>query len=221
MKDSIDRILSGYRQYLVDYGIDTESDNKLLVEWDALIMCFYIALPLELKKKYRDNGGFMETLLSDMEEFLKYCYLREQEGRDGKIVISGYTLHPKSEAVSCFSVYSLFLYSFMEPSEKRDSFYKTMIVYPFCYECVQGVLTAEDCGKLMEKMDIHLRYCGETFNRSKFAQEKNGKMIEKTVDMFIRENHYNDTSMKQMEIDLFRSHITEASFLFEEGGVRR
>lgn len=216
MREFIDIALSKYLEYAKMYRFDV--NEKIWFKWNALIMCLYISMPLELKRQYKENKYSMETLIDDMEEFLKFSYASDLEGRDGMTEISGYTRYENCSEVSCFSIFSLLQYSFMELSEKREKFYKMMIVYPFCYECIEGELQAEDCNKLMEKMDIQLSLREEPFKESRSGEEQNGKNIEKSLRTFISENYYYD-AVGVMEIDKFRSRIIEASFMFEEGGV--
>lgn len=216
MRESIDMALSKYIEYAERYRFDIS--EKLWFKWNALIMCLYISIPSEIKQQYRHKEQSMETLISDIEDFLRFSYASDLKGRDEMTEITGYTRYENCSAVSCFSVYSLLQYSFMDSSEERERFYKTMIVYPFCYECIEGELPAEDCDKMMEKMDIHLISRRELFKSSGPDEEQNGQKIEKEIKVFIKEKHYCE-AVGFMEIDMFKSRIIEASFMFREGGV--
>lgn len=216
MKEFIDIALSKYLEYAKLYRFDTS--EKLWFKWDALIMCLYISMPVELKRRYRENQNSMETLINDMEEFLKFSYASDLEGRDGMTEISGYTRYENCGDVSCFSIYSLLQYSFMEASERREKLYKMMIVYPFCYECIEGELPAENCDKMMEKMDIQLVMRKGSFKSNRSGEEQNGKNIKESLNTFIKENCYYE-AVGVMETNEFSSRIIEASFMFEEGGA--
>ena len=202
MRDFIDGALTQYMKYMEKYRISVGS--KLHFEWKALIMCLYLAVLPAGRKHFASP----EELLQYLEDLLFGYYAEVDSEREGFVNLTGYMLLESS--ISCFSVYSLFIYMHMEESGDRHAFYRTMIELPFLHECIWG-------RKDQRPGEIALRYLSDDLNSeaagsTKNVTKQNGKEIRKIFRQYVKLKKY-DENVTYMEITKAESDVVEAYFM--------
>lgn len=201
MREFVDSALTQYRYYMEQYRISWQ--EALYFEWNALIISLFLAVQNEGRKMF----GSAEELLQYLEELLGY-YADPDREKEGFVKVTGYTL--SGSAISCFSVYSLFVYMHLEDPEERKEFYRTMIWLLFRHECSWEQGDSEP-GELARK------YLGDALQAEikenpGNAGKRNGNKIRKEFRRFIRLQCY-EKNVNEMEIVKAESSVVEAYFL--------
>lgn len=207
MKEYIDEALSRYLDFARRYHFIVRAD-ELIFEWNPLIVCLYLSFPEEFKNKYEN----MNVLIKELEDFLLRYYAAPVPGMEDIYKITGYT-YCAGSAVSCFSIHSLLMYSFMDNGAYRDMFYKIMIQYPFYYECDHR--KANNTAELIQ-LGINI----ENLERGRRNEHPvcNGEKIKQKFNRFINKEHYSDNQVISiLETTENERKITEIYFLIKEG----
>lgn len=201
MREFVDSALTQYLKYVKKYRGSV--GGKILFEWKALIICLFLAVLSEGRKQFKSAGELLQYL-----EDLLLGYYAEDGERKGTVSVTGYEL--LNSSISCFSVYSLYIYMHMEDSDERKIFYRTMIELPFRHECAWG-----------EKNDIPSgiarKYLSDDFDMKtegsmKTLREQSGKTVRKAFRRFVRLKKYEE-NMNDMEIVKAESNVVEAYFM--------
>ena len=201
MREFVDSALTQYSEYVEKYRGSV--GGKLFFEWKALVICLFLAVLPEGRKQFNSAGELLQYL-----EDLLLGYYAEAGEEEGIVSVTGYMLLESS--ISCFSVYSLYIYMHMEHSGERKTFYRTMIELPFRHECAWGEKNdiPSDIARSYLSEDLDM----ETESGMKNIREQNGKTVRKTFRRFVRLKKY-DENMNDMEIVKAESNAVEAFFL--------
>lgn len=202
MRELIDSALTQYVKYMEKYGVNR--GRKLHLEWKTLIMCLYLAvLPAG-----RQMFAGPEELLRYLETFLMRYYAEEDEEREGFVNLTGYML--LESGISCFSIYSLFIYMNMEESKDRQIFCRTMIELLFRYECIWGGREQRPGVVAQKYLSDELK--AETASSTTKTVEQNSEEIRKTFREYVKLKRYEE-NVKYMEIAQAETDIVEAYFM--------
>lgn len=202
MREFIDSALTQYMKYMKKYGINT--GTILHLEWKPLIMCLYLAVLPASRQKFAGP----EELLQYLETFLTMYYAEEDEEREGFVNLTGYMLVESS--ISCFSIYSLFIYMNMEESKDRRVFYKTMIELLFRYECIWGEREQRP-GEVAKKYLSDESKSGTVIGTKKITGQNSGE-IRKTFREYVKLKRYEE-NVTFMEIVQAETDVVEAYFM--------
>lgn len=202
MREFIDGALTQYVNYMEKYGVN--GGTKLHLEWKPLIMCLYLAVLPAGRQKFAGP----EELLRYLETFLTMYYAEEDEEREGFVNLTGYMLVESS--ISCFSIYSLFIYMNMEELKDRQVFYRTMIELLFRYECIWGGREQRPGAVAQKYLSDELK--SETVSSTTKTIGQNSGEIRKTFREYVKLKRYEE-NVKHMEIAQAETDVVEAYFM--------
>lgn len=204
MRKYIDSVLTKYIEYMEKY--DHNPDAEIVVEWDALIICLYLAVLPVCGKAFKSS----DELLGYLEEFMHSYYAEEDKERSGMVRVTGYMFCEES-GISCFSIYSLYVYTLMREADDKECFYRTMILFPFLRECSWGT----DSHALSSTVQKYLSGHPDIIYDPQTGQGdiQNSREFRDLFGSFIRLWRY-DQNVSAMEITNAESESVEAYFMY-------
>lgn len=210
MRDYIDSMLTQYVRYVEKYNYEPAA--KIVVEWDALIMCLYLSVLSVSRNRFESS----DQLLDYLEEFMRSYYAEEDQEKSSMVSVTGYMLCERS-GISCFSIYSLYVYTMMTEENDKERFYRTMILFPFLHECSWGT-GGRALSSTVQKY-LH-GYPDIIYNPGiNKGVKQNSSEFRQLFNRFVRLWNYRG-NVNQMEITKVENESTEAYFMYSGGGMR-